>query len=233
MIKTNEIVDNNRNGIILIDVQVPGEGTQVKISIKGTGFIISPDGIFITNAHVWRQIQESEMDFAGVSVPGTTDGKGLTHYDRFKIEKIAIDDDNDIALLKIISDKTFATVSQMETTETMKEGDDVVFIGYPLAVELLNMGFGITMTTNKCIVSSLKRRGGDGSLHFFLVDTHINGGSSGSPVFSAETGKIVGISSARISSKIQIPGGPIADIPANLGICRPIKYAIDLISKSN
>ena len=234
--KTSEIIEKNKKAIILIDVQIPGEANQVKISIKGTGFIISLDGKFITNAHVYRSIQENEMEYAGVSVPGKTDEKGLTHYDRFKIEKIAIDEENDVALLKIIPTQDVTTFSAiesggLETLENIKEGQDIVFIGYPLAVELLNMGFGITMTTNKCIISSIKRRGVDGSLHFFLVDTHSNGGSSGSPVFSAETGKVIGISSARISSKIQIPNGQIADIPANLGICRPIKYAIELIEK--
>ncbi len=173
------------------------------------------------------------MPFAEASVPGQMDEKGLIRYDKYKIEKIAIDDENDVALMRIVSDKKdFKTVGKLESEETIKEGEDVTFIGYPLAVELLNMGFGITMTTNKCIISSIKRRGADGTLHFFLVDTHINGGSSGSPVFSAETGNVIGISSARISSKIPIPGGAVADIPANMGICRPIKYAIELINKN-
>ncbi|OGZ66316.1 MAG: hypothetical protein A3C50_01295 [Candidatus Staskawiczbacteria bacterium RIFCSPHIGHO2_02_FULL_43_16] len=232
--KIQDIIEQNKKSIILVDVQIPAEGNQKKISIKGTGFIISPDGKFITNAHVYKAITEEEMDYAGVSVPGKTDEKGSTFYDRYKIALIGqIDEENDMALMQIISDKKdFQTVGNLETTENIKEGEDVAFIGYPLAVELLNMGFGITMTTNKCIISSIKRRGADGSLHFFLVDTHINGGSSGSPVFSAETGNIVGISSARISSKIPIPGGVVADIPANMGICRPIKYAIELINKN-
>src|SRR3989344_6553710 len=137
-----------------------------------------------------------------------------------------------MTIQKIIDGKGFGAIQGLGNSESVKEGEEVIYIGYPLAVELLNMGFGITMTTNKCIISSIKRRGADGSLHFFLVDTHINGGSSGSPVFSAETGNIVGISSARISSKIPIPGGAVADIPANMGICRPIKYAIELINKN-
>ena len=102
-------------------------------------------------------------------------------------------------------------------------------VGYPLAVELLNMGFGLTMTTNKSIVSSIKRRANDGSFHFFLIDGHINNGSSGSPVFSVETGKVIGIASAKISAKIPIPGGAVADIPANMGICRPSKYIQEIL----
>ena len=97
---------------------------------------------------------------------------------------------------------------------------------------MLGIGFGITITTNKCIVSSIKRRGIDGSSHFFLVDTHTNNGSSGSPVFSVDSGEVIGIVSGKISSRIPGPNGQIVDIPANIGICRPIKYAVELVNKN-
>jgi len=86
------------------------------------------------------------------------------------------------------------------------------------------MQFGITMTTNKCIISSVKRRGVDGSLHFFMIDTHANNGSSGSPVFAAETGRLVGIVSGKISTRVPTPDGKMIDVPANMGICRPVNY---------
>ena len=223
----SKIIEENKKSIVLVDVHLPAEGTQIKINIKGTGFIISDDGRFITNAHVWRQIQDNEMAYAGVSVPGPTNEKGLTPYHRFKVEKIAIDDENDLALLKIISDKKFEPIKNLGNSETVKEGEDVIYIGYPLAPELLNMGFGITMTTNKCIISSVKRNM-NGNLQFFLTDTHVNNGSSGSPLFN-EQGEVIGVISAKISTRIPIQGGIIADIPANMGICRPINLAKELL----
>lgn len=228
-----ETIEKNKKAIILIDVVIPQGENQSKISIKGTGFIISPDGRFITNAHVYKAISEEELQYMGASVPGETNNN-LTKYDRFKIEKIDIDEENDIALMKIISipeKKDFSTIEELGDSELLKEGDEIIYIGYPLAVELLNMGFGITMTTNKALVSSIKRRGGDGLFHFFLIDSHINSGSSGSPVFSMD-GKVMGIASAKISAKIQIPGGPIADIPANMGICRPSEYINKIMGKN-
>ncbi len=228
--KIPEIIEKNKNAVILIDVVIPQENNQSKISIKGTGFIISPDGKFITNAHVYKQVQQNEMEFLGVSAPGKTDEKGATYYDRFKIKLLKMDEENDLALLQIVSDKKdFKTIDGIDYSENIREGEEIIFIGYPLAVELLTMGFGITMTTNKSIVSSVKKRAIDGSFHFFLIDGHINNGSSGSPVFSVETGKIIGVASAKISAKIQIPGGQIADIPANMGICRPAKYIENLL----
>ncbi len=227
----SKIIEKNKNAIVLIAIEIPKENNQTSIGIRGTGFIVSEDGKFITNAHVYKQIPENELQYIVVKVPGKTDDKKLLYYDTYPIKLLQIDEENDVALIQIVTDKKFETVDKMGNSDEIQEGDEVVYIGYPLATEMLQMGFGITMTTNRCLVSSIKRRGIDGSLHFFLVDTHTNNGSSGSPVFSTETGKVVGIASAKISSRIPTPDGKIIDIPANIGICRPIKYAIDLINK--
>lgn len=225
-----KIIEKNQNSIVLIDVQIPGEGTQRKISVRGTGFIISPDGKFVTCGHVYKQIPENEKQYLGVSVMGKTDEKNILHYDRFGVRLLKIDEENDFALMQIVSDKNdFKVIDKIGDSEKVKEGDEVLFIGYPLATEFLSMGFGITMTTNQCIISSIKRRGIDGSLHFFLIDTHTNNGSSGSPVFSKNTGEVIGIVSGKISARIPTPDGKILDIPANIGICRPAKYIENLL----
>jgi len=228
----SKIIEKNKNSVILVALYVPGENNQGKVSIRGTGFIISRDGKFITCGHVYKQIPQNDLPYLEVSVPGKIDEKGITHYDRYKVKLLKIDKENDLALMQIISDKNnFETIEGFGKSESVKEGDEVVFIGYPLATELLGMRFGITMNTNHCIISSVKRRGIDGSLHFFMIDTHINNGSSGSPVFLKDTGKVIGIASGRISAKISSPEGKILDIPANMGICGPAKYIIDLINK--
>lgn len=223
-----KIIEQNKNAIVLVDLQKPTGNNQKQISIRGTGFVVSKDGKFITNAHVYKQIPESELQYIGVSVPSQTDKKNITRYDRYNVKLLKIDEDNDIALMQIISDKQFKVIEKIGDSEKVLEGDEVVYIGYPLATEMLNMGFGITMTTNKCIISSIKRRMIDGSLHFFLIDTHTNNGSSGSPVF-LENGEVIGIVSAKISSKIPLPDGKVVDIPANIGICRPAKYIENIL----
>lgn len=231
--KISEIIEKNRDSIILIALYTSGDNNQGKVSIRGTGFIISRDGKFITCAHVYKQIPENELPYLEVSVSGKTDERGITHYDRYKVKLLKMDEENDLALMQIISDKNnFETIEGFGDSELVKEGDEVIFIGYPLGTELLSMQFGITMSTNHCIVSSVKRRGVDGSLHFFMVDTHINNGSSGSPVFLKDTGRVIGITNARISAKITASDGKIFDIPANMGICRPIQYAKNLISQN-
>lgn len=224
------IIENNKKSILLVDLQKTGPNGQKMINIRGTGFLVSPDGKFVTNAHVYNLIPKEDLDYMGAAVPGTTNEKKLTQYVRYPIKLLYIDTENDLALMQIIAEKKFDAVT-LGNSDEVSEGNDVVFIGYPLAVELLNMNFGITMNTNKCIISSIKRRGVDGSLHFFMVDTHINNGSSGSPVFSMG-GEVIGVASGKISTKIPLPNGSLIDIPANMGICRPIKYAIELINKN-
>jgi len=228
--KKSEIIEKNKKAVILIDIKIPCENNQGKISIRGTGFVVSPDGKFITCSHVYKQIQQNELPYLGVSVPGQTDEKKITHYDRYGVELIEMDEENDLALMKIKTDKemNFAVIKEVGEPEKVQEGEEAIFIGYPLATELLSMGFGITMTANQCIISSVKRRM-DGSLHFFMIDTHANNGSSGSPVFSTETGKVIGVVSGKISTKIPAPDGKLIDIPANLGICRPINYINNLL----
>ena len=225
-----KIIEKNRKAVVLIDLQKPLENGQKQISIRGTGFIISEEGKFVTNAHVYKQIPEAELQYIGVSVPGQTDEKkNLTHYNRYKTKLLKLDEENDLALMQIEGEGAkFSTVNKIGNAEKVVEGDEVAYIGYPLATEMLNMGFGITMTTNHCMISSIKRRGSDGSLHFFLVDTHTNNGSSGSPVFSTQTGEVIGIVSGKISSKIPAQNGQLMDIPANIGICRPANYIENL-----
>jgi serine protease Do len=223
-----EITQKNKDSIVLIDVQKVKDN-QTSISIRGTGFIIAKDGKFITCAHVYESIPKEDLEYLGVAVRSETNDKGITSYKRYKTKLLKLDKENDVALMQIISDlSNFKPVEEMEIEKVPEEGQEVIFIGYPLATELLSMQFGITMTTNKCIISSVKRKGEDGSLHFFLIDTHTNNGSSGSPLFSVKTGKVIGVVSGKISAKIPISDGKVADIPANIGICRPIQYAINL-----
>lgn len=232
--KKVEIIDRNRNAIILLDVLKP-EGVGHQISVRGTGFIISPEGKFITCAHVYKEIPEKDLEFLGARVSSKTDSRGITIYERYGVRLLKMDQENDIVLMEIINHNkiAFATIKDFGGSSALQEGDEVIFIGYPLATEFLGLQFGITMTSSSSIISSVKRRGVDGSLHFFMIDTHVNNGASGSPVFSVESGKVIGVISGRISTKISLPDGKMVDIPASMGICRPIQYVETLIKQTD
>lgn len=231
--KTSKIIEQNKKSIILLDIVIPQKDGKSKISIRGTGFIVSKDGKFITCAHLYNNIPENERQYLGTKIPTEKDEKGITHYNRFNVQLLEIDNENDIALMKISSEENnFKPIQRIDDSEAVREGDRVLFLGYPLALELLQMRFGITMSASECIIGSIKRRGVDGSLHFYIVDTHINNGLSGSPLFSVNTGRVIGIASGKISSKVSLPDGKVIDTPANMGICRPTRYIKDLIEKN-
>jgi S1-C subfamily serine protease len=230
--KTTEIIEKNKKSVILLALIKKAEN---QLSIRGTGFIISKDGKFVTNAHVFNEIPETEKEYLMAQIIDKVDENGITHYKEYKVKIISLDKENDMALMQIITENNteFEIISEFEESEQVREGEEAIFIGYPLATELISIGFGITMSANACIISSVKRRGIDGSLHFFMIDSHVNNGSSGSPVFSKETGKVIGIISGKISQRIPMADGKNLDIPANMGICIPSKYTEEIIKKNN
>lgn len=232
--KKSEIFSLNKNSVLLLETAKPLGNGQHRLSIRGSGFVVSTEGSFITNAHVYKNIPDSDKQYLYAKLPGRKDKKGVLYYKTYNVELIDIDFENDIALMKLVDKgKTkFKAIKKFADAESVVEGDEVMFMGYPLATELLKMGFGLTLSANYCIVSAVKRRAKDGSLHFFMIDTHINSGSSGSPLFAIETGEVVGLASGKISTKIEMPDKRLADVPSNMGICRPSRYILDILEKN-
>lgn len=225
-----EIIEKNKAAVILLAIIKAGENNQNSISFRGTGFITSKDGQFVTCAHVLKEIPENEKKYLKVMVPSEGNNSKILNYKNYDVRLLKIDEENDIATMEIISQEKFVIVEKFGDSENVQEGDEVMILGYPLALELFAMGFGITLNASKCIISSIKRRGVDGSLHFFMVDTHINSGSSGSPVFLSSTGEVIGIASGKIEATVQLPDKPAIRIPANMGICGPSKYITKLLN---
>lgn len=223
--KNSQIIQNNQKAIGFIDLIIPNKDNpnQAQKSIRGTGFVISEDGTFVTNAHVFLEIPEKEREFLGFNLISKMDEKKILIYSRYPVELIKLNQEEDLALLKIKSNgQKFNFIKNLGSVEDIEEGEEMLTLGYPLATEMLIMNFGITQIANNCIVSAIKRKAQDGSLHFFLINTHINLGASGSPIFSKDSGKIVGIVSGRIGTKIPIPGQESDknfEISANIGIC--------------
>ena len=207
------------------------QGQQV--SIRGTGFLVSPDGLIATAAHVIKEIPEGEVHLLGVGFKGKPDENGIRAYTRVKVSVYKVDSENDVALLKIDNSSNIKYPISLESllgkTEKLYEGDDILMIGYPLATEMLSMGFGITESSYSAIVSTMKRKADNGALHFFLINTHLNKGASGSPVFDLKSGSIVGIATGTIQSKTQIEKDKIIEVPSNIGLCRPINYLANLL----
>jgi serine protease Do len=141
----------------------------------GSGFIISEDGIVVTNNHVIEDADEIEVVFQ--------DGK------RFPAKLVGADQKSDIAVLKIDTDNPLPYVSFGNSDEA-EVGDWVIAIGNP---------FGLGGSVSVGIVSARGRDIQSGPYDDFIqIDAPINRGNSGGPLFNTQ-GEVIGINSAIFS----------------------------------
>jgi serine protease Do len=165
----------------------------------GSGFIISPDGMIVTNDHV----------IAGASQIIVTLDNG-SHY---PAKLAGADDLTDIAIIKITSSSPL-TPARWGDSSKVQVGDWVLAAGNPFA-----LGNSFTLG----IVSAEGRDIGDGPFnHFLQLDAPINPGNSGGPAFNMQ-GQIIGINSAIVSPSggsvgvgFAIPSNNAAPIVAEL-----------------
>lgn len=157
----------------------------------GSGFVISPDGIIITNNHVIDNADEIEINFS--------DGRVL------EATLVGRDRDTDLAVLKVNS-RTPLPYVDLADSDHAEVGDWVIAIGNPF-------GFGGSVSAG--IISARNRDLNSGrSDDFIQTDAAINRGNSGGPLFNLG-GEVVGVNTAIISPT----GGSVGigfSVPANL-----------------
>ncbi|RQO82963.1 DegQ family serine endoprotease [Acidovorax sp. FJL06] len=153
---------------------IPGAGMQGQPNVpthgQGSGFIVSADGLVLTNAHV---------------VKGATDVTvKLTDRREFRAKVLGADPKTDVAVLKIDA-KNLPTV-RLGSTRDLQVGEWVLAIGSP---------FGFENSVTAGVVSAKGRSLPDDSLvPFIQTDVAVNPGNSGGPLFNAH-GEVVGINS--------------------------------------
>ena len=157
----------------------------------GSGFVISSDGLIVTNYHVITGADEINAVFS--------DGRTL------RAQLIGTDEATDIAVLKVEDNAPFDFVEWADS-EQAEVGDWVMAIGNPF-------GFGGSVSVG--IVSALSRDIQSGNYDDYIqTDAAINRGNSGGPLFNLR-GEVLGVNTAIISPT----GGSVGlgfSIPANL-----------------
>jgi serine protease Do len=153
----------------------PNQGPQQRRSSSlGSGFVIDPSGIVITNNHVIQDADDITVNF--------NDGTKL------KAEVVGRDSKVDIAVLRVKPDKPLKAVKFADDA-TAKVGDWVVAIGNP---------FGFDSSVSAGILSARNRRIGGPYDNYIQTDAAINRGNSGGPLFNMR-GEVIGINTAIIS----------------------------------
>ncbi|MDC0194690.1 Do family serine endopeptidase [Alphaproteobacteria bacterium] len=142
----------------------------------GSGFIIDPIGIIVTNNHV---------------IEGADEITVIMHDQKeYSAELLGRDPKADLAVLKIDPGENVLKAITWGDSDLIRVGDWSIAIGNPL-------GLGGTVTAG--IISAISRDIGNGPyVKFLQTDASINRGNSGGPLFNAE-GEVIGINTAIIS----------------------------------
>lgn len=159
---------------------------------QGSGFIISSDGLVLTNAHVVEGAKEVTVK--------------LSDHREYKAKVLGADKSSDIAVLKI--DARDLPSVRIGNSDELGVGDYVLAIGEP---------FGLEETATAGIVSAKGRSlPGDGYVPFIQTDAAVNPGNSGGPLFDAG-GAVVGINAQIYTNSGGYQGVSFA-IPINLAV---------------
>jgi serine protease Do len=170
------------------------------VNTRGSGFIITPNGYIVTNAHVVAGqpgVVTVLMADGKTEMPADVVGFGLNGLD--------------LALLKINRPTKFPTVAPGKS-KSIRVGDNVYAIGTPLAEVNQN-----TFTSG--IVSSLRDEG-----RIIQTNATINPGNSGGPLLNEE-GEVIGVNTIAAFGKVICADGQVCGISkGNVGV----NYAISV-----
>ncbi len=169
---------------------VPRERVQKSL---GSGVIVRPDGIIVTNHHVIKGAQEVTV--------------ALADRREFDAEIVLADERSDVAVLRIETNGEDLPVLDLTDSDDLEVGDVVLAIGNP---------FGVGQTVTSGIVSAVARtRAGITDYQFFIqTDAAINPGNSGGALIDIK-GRLIGVNTAIYSQT----GGSLGigfAIPANM-----------------
>jgi len=154
---------------------VPAPRERTPTRGVGSGFIVSPDGLILTNAHVVANAAEVTVK--------------LTDKRELRARVIGVDRPTDVALLKV--EATGLPSVRLGSSTDLKVGEWVAAIGSP---------YGFENTVTAGIVSATARALPDGTyVPFIQTDVAVNPGNSGGPLFNLK-GEVIGVN-AQIYSR--------------------------------
>ena len=157
--------------------QQPGDGQprrQRRGTALGSGFIISPDGLLVTNNHVIENADEIKIEMLNGTI--------------LEAKVLGTDPKTDIALLKVAPESSLPFV-EFGNSDESRVGDWVLAIGNPLG-----QGFSVSAG-----IISARGRDLQGPYDDFIqTDAAINRGNSGGPLFNTN-GKVIGVNTAILS----------------------------------
>ena len=163
----------------------------------GTGFVVGNGKLVVTNAHVVAQLLNYEkMEQWAIFISNGNNPKMAI------VERIGLDTEHDVAILKL--KKGVLPSLKLGETAGVREGEQYAFTGYPIGMVL-----GLYPVTHQGIVSAISPvaiptfdstklnakliRRLQKPYNVFQLDATAYPGNSGSPLYNADTGEVIGV----------------------------------------
>lgn len=173
-----------------------GSSSQSQVG-AGTGIIMTPDGLILTNKHV----VDSNLSYSVI----TSDG---TKYKDARV--VATDPSNDIAFIRVKADNL--KPAELGDSDKVEVGQSVVAIGNALGEFQNTVTTGVISGKSRPITATKSDGRQEVLTNLFQTDAAINAGNSGGPLVDIE-GRVIGINTA------------VAGSAENIGFAIPINDA--------
>ncbi|KKU98993.1 MAG: Protease Do [Candidatus Jorgensenbacteria bacterium GW2011_GWC1_48_8] len=173
------------------------KGTQKQEVGGGSGFIVSEDGLILTNKHV---VADTKAEYTVL----TNDGE------KYDAKVLARDPVQDIAIIKISA--SGLTAAKLGDSDSIKLGQTAIVIGNALGEFRNTVSVGVISGLSRTITASGEGFGTETIQGVIQTDAAINPGNSGGPLLNLK-GEVIGVNTAVVSGA------------ENIGFAIPINQA--------
>jgi S1-C subfamily serine protease len=170
-------------GVVTI-YSIYGSGGGQDGAAQGSGFVVSADGVILTNSHVIT----TAGDGAAVARPATSVYVEFQDRDRVKARIIGWDVFDDVGVLRVDPQEHRLRPLPLGNSSTVLVGEPVAAIGSPFGNEN-SLAVGVVSATLRSIESLTSQYN---LVDAIQVDAPINHGNSGGPLFDSQ-GRVIGI----------------------------------------